>query len=458
MSKDPNSTAVISRRRFIGGAASTAGALALGSPAALAGKTAGGGLSKVQHIVVVMMENRSFDHFLGWLPGADGRQAGLNYYDASGVRHAHILCRPTTRAAGTPTPITPMRADESSSTTAPATAGYARAAMTCTRSATTSARISRSSAAPLLDGPPARATSRRSWRKPTPTASTSMPRRPTASTTAPPRLRCPRSGTGSPPPGAAAVTTTATCRSWPYGAPGTFPSAARWGRSSQTVRLERCPAFPTSTRAFSTRARAPRAMITPTRISATGKHSWTASTEPSTPARTGPAPSWCSTTTSGAASSTTLRPRRRRSRLLIGSPVTGMAGVGFRVPCVVVSPRARRGHIAKDVYDHTSVLRMIEARWSLAPLTVRDQRANNLADVLDFTTTNLHAPRYNVPLRPFGAPCGTPSTGAEDWSGLLTLARSNGCQSNWGRLGSNQRPLACEAIPPGLLMRSLHPV
>src|SRR6201996_3186611 len=28
-------------------------------------------------IVVLMMENRSFDHYLGWLPGADGRQAGL---------------------------------------------------------------------------------------------------------------------------------------------------------------------------------------------------------------------------------------------------------------------------------------------------------------------------------------------------------------------------------------------
>src|SRR5689334_12045645 len=35
--------------------------------------------SGIEHIVVVMMENRSFDHFLGWLPGAEGRQAGLTY-------------------------------------------------------------------------------------------------------------------------------------------------------------------------------------------------------------------------------------------------------------------------------------------------------------------------------------------------------------------------------------------
>ena len=39
-------------------------------------------------IVVLMMENRSFDHYLGWLPGADGRQGGLTYTDAAGNQHA----------------------------------------------------------------------------------------------------------------------------------------------------------------------------------------------------------------------------------------------------------------------------------------------------------------------------------------------------------------------------------
>jgi phospholipase C len=31
------------------------------------------GSQGIRHIVILMMENRSFDHFLGWLPGADGR-------------------------------------------------------------------------------------------------------------------------------------------------------------------------------------------------------------------------------------------------------------------------------------------------------------------------------------------------------------------------------------------------
>src|SRR6478672_900570 len=40
---------------------------------------------KLDHIIVVTMENRSFDHLLGWLPGADGRQSGLSYLDKNGV-------------------------------------------------------------------------------------------------------------------------------------------------------------------------------------------------------------------------------------------------------------------------------------------------------------------------------------------------------------------------------------
>ena len=45
-------------------------------------------LSGIEHVVVVMMENRSFDHLLGWLPNANGRQAGLTYLDSNGNPHA----------------------------------------------------------------------------------------------------------------------------------------------------------------------------------------------------------------------------------------------------------------------------------------------------------------------------------------------------------------------------------
>lgn len=45
------------------------------------------GRAGIDHVVVVMMENRSFDHFFGWIDGADGRQAGLTFNDPSGIPH-----------------------------------------------------------------------------------------------------------------------------------------------------------------------------------------------------------------------------------------------------------------------------------------------------------------------------------------------------------------------------------
>ena len=49
-------------------------------------------ISGIEHIVVVMMENRSFDHLLGWLPHADGKQSGLKFTDPTGaVQQTHAL-------------------------------------------------------------------------------------------------------------------------------------------------------------------------------------------------------------------------------------------------------------------------------------------------------------------------------------------------------------------------------
>jgi phospholipase C len=79
--------------------------------------------------------------------------------------------------------------------------------------------------------------------------------------------------------------------------------------------------------------------------------------------------------------------------------------LGFRVPCLVISPLARRGYVSSTVFDHTSTLRLIEWRWGLTPLTARDANANNLAEVLAFGHPNTAAPDYNVPAGPFGNDC-----------------------------------------------------
>ncbi len=38
-----------------------------------------------EHVVLLMMENRSFDHLLGWMPGVNGKQAGLMFPDGKGL-------------------------------------------------------------------------------------------------------------------------------------------------------------------------------------------------------------------------------------------------------------------------------------------------------------------------------------------------------------------------------------
>ena len=62
-----------------------------------------------------------------------------------------------------------------------------------------------------------------------------------------------------------------------------------------------------------------------------------------------------------------LRPRRRRPRR--PTPTRARALRGFRVPCLVDLAARPRGYVAHDVYDHTSILKMIEWRWGLPPLT-----------------------------------------------------------------------------------------
>jgi phospholipase C len=99
---------------------------------------------------------------------------------------------------------------------------------------------------------------------------------------------------------------------------------------------------------------------------------------------------------------------------------------GFRTPCLVISPFARREHVSSLELDHTSVLRMIEWRWGLEPLTVRDQTANNLADVLDFSTRDLSARQFNVPAGPFGSVCATVPSEVEEWLPLLVMAADFG--------------------------------
>ena len=68
--------------------------------------------------------------------------------------------------------------------------------------------------------------------------------------------------------------------------------------------------------------------------------------------------------------------------------------LGFRVPAVIVSPYARPDFVDSTVYDHTSVLRLIEEKWNLPPLTRRDAAATAPLAALDLDSPPqfLHPP------------------------------------------------------------------
>jgi len=91
--------------------------------------------------------------------------------------------------------------------------------------------------------------------------------------------------------------------------------------------------------------------------------------------------------------------------------------LGFRVPCIVVSNYAPAQVVKGGPFEHTSTLAMIESLFSLAPLTARDRMANNLVTVLS-ATKRTDDPSSKIPtsgqvpgpVTGAGAACGPNST------------------------------------------------
>ncbi|MEP6625226.1 MAG: alkaline phosphatase family protein [Acidimicrobiia bacterium] len=78
---------------------------------------------------------------------------------------------------------------------------------------------------------------------------------------------------------------------------------------------------------------------------------------------------------------------------------------GLRVPAFVISPFSRPNYVSSVVHDHTSVLRFVETKFNLGALTRRDANADNLLDCLD-----LRHPAFLEP--PILANPGLPATGS----------------------------------------------
>jgi phospholipase C len=66
--------------------------------------------------------------------------------------------------------------------------------------------------------------------------------------------------------------------------------------------------------------------------------------------------------------------------------------LGERVPFILVSPYSRAGYVSHVEHSHTSILRLVELVWNVPALTARDANSDALLDLFDFTRPPRVAP------------------------------------------------------------------
>ena len=84
----------------------------------------------------------------------------------------------------------------------------------------------------------------------------------------------------------------------------------------------------------------------------------------------------------------------------VDPPKVDQYGLGIRVPGLVISPYARQGYVDHKTYSFESWLKIVEERFGVTPMTGRDNTANDMIDSFDFT----QQPRPPVVLNGSGSP------------------------------------------------------
>lgn len=77
---------------------------------------------------------------------------------------------------------------------------------------------------------------------------------------------------------------------------------------------------------------------------------------------------------------------------------------GFRVPIIVVSPWSKPHFVSHVVRDHESILKLIETRFGLPPLTNRDAQADDMTEFFDFSSPHWLTPPA-LPSQPTSGTC-----------------------------------------------------
>lgn len=92
----------------------------------------------------------------------------------------------------------------------------------------------------------------------------------------------------------------------------------------------------------------------------------------------------------------------------ISGHIQGLFNItGFRLPMVVVSPWVKPHYVSHTPMDYTAILKLIETRFKVPALTMRDSTAGNMLNFFDFTSPHL----LTVPTLPV-----QPTTGKCDYT------------------------------------------
>jgi phospholipase C len=78
---------------------------------------------------------------------------------------------------------------------------------------------------------------------------------------------------------------------------------------------------------------------------------------------------------------------------------------GFRIPGVAISPYARRGHVSHMTVTHESILKLLSYKFGLGYLTRRHRYASNIGRSFDWEHPRFDPPSLPQPLPPVSTPC-----------------------------------------------------
>jgi phospholipase C len=97
---------------------------------------------------------------------------------------------------------------------------------------------------------------------------------------------------------------------------------------------------------------------------------------------------------------------------------------GFRVPLIVISPWAKRRYASRVVQDHTSLDAFIERKWNLPAMTFRDANADAMTDYFDFRHPAFATPPKLAAAPPLGP--GVKACHAHGYNPPLPTSANNG--------------------------------